>query len=455
MRDINKILPRYAVAYARTSSTSNPKHSIPNQISAIQEYCDREKIVLVKIFIDEAKTGTRVDNRDEYQSFKKYISDNEVDLVLVAYSDRIGREGFDFIKSLSMIKKKDIEFISVSESIKGSELSPIQLGFTAVRIEFDNMLRKQRLSEAIKVEIKKGRCMNQPSYGYTKDDGGFLNIVREQAEVVKEIFKSYIHLKSSYKVANHLNKIGYTKPNGLTWDASYVHKILRNKNYTGNQYRKSRLKESFSKERIYLDNELLTEVSHEAIIDMETFKEVEKIINNKSNAEPKVVRFNLLSKVLYCPKCGSIMYADYRNQRYVCKERRENKVNCLELKKDYIEPKVLTFLMSREFKEPNVNTYNDSNPKESVQELLTLKQELEIKFATLDISVKQFKSEMQKVDTKLNRLKEQQSLVVKLDNENSFTRLIENGDFKAVNEKMKKEKIKISLNENEEVIEIE
>ncbi|MFD2444194.1 recombinase family protein [Bacillus sp. CGMCC 1.16607] len=324
MSDFKSI--RIAVAYARTSSTSNPIHSIENQISTIKEYCDRQNIILVKVFIDEAKTGTKVTNRDGYQNLKKYISDNEIDMVLVAYSDRMGREGFEFIQSLSTIKKKEIEFISVSERIKGSELSPLQLGFTAVRIEFENMLRKQRLSEAIHVEMKKGRCMYQLSYGYTKDEDGYLVIVKDQAEMVKEIFNSYIHLQSSVKVAKHLNSRGYTKLNGLPWDAQYIRHILRNKNYTGNQYRKSRLEEPFSKKRIYIDDELLTEVGHEAIVDMEKFMKAQTILDK--NSKTKEARFNLLSKVLYCPNCSSIMYADYRKQRYVCKEQREGRTTC-------------------------------------------------------------------------------------------------------------------------------
>jgi site-specific DNA recombinase len=451
MSDLLNMIIRFAVAYARTSSSSNPKHSIPNQIATIKEYCEKHNIVLVKIFIDEAETGTKVTNRDGYLNFKKFISENDIDMVLVAYADRIGREGFEFIQSLSTIKKKEIEFMSVSEGIKGSELSPIQLGFTAVRIEFENMLRKQRLSEALQGEIKKGRCMYQPSYGYTKDDEGYLIVVKEQAEVVKEIFDSYVHLQSSVKVASHLNEKGYSKPDGSPWDSSYVYKILRNMNYTGHQYRKSKLEESFSKKRIYLDNELLTEVGHETIVDMEAFLKVQKILDK--NSKTRVPRFNLLAKVLYCPNCNSIMYADYRKKKYICKERRENRSNCPDLYKADIEPKVLTFLQANDLnKEINTNQYTTSASDR--QELLAQKHELELKFATLKISDKQFDIEMQKVISQLNKLKEKQNFVVTLDNNNSFTSIIKQGDLKAVNEKMKREKIKISLNRNEEVIEI-
>lgn len=450
MSYIETMLARFAVAYARTSSNSNPKHSIPNQIAAIKEYCDKHNIILVKIFIDEAKTGTNT-NRDGYQTFKHFISNNDIDMVLVAYADRLGREGFEFIRSLSAINKKEIEFISVAEGIKGSELSPIQLGFTAVRIEFDNMLRKQRLSDALHGEIKKGRCMNQPSYGYIKDEEGYLIVEKEQAVVVKEIFKSYTQLQSSGKVANYLNERGYSKPNGVPWDPSFVYKILRNKNYTGNQYRKSKLEESFSKKRIYFGNELLTEVPHEAIIDMETYMKVQEILDN--NSKTKEPKFNLLSKVLYCPTCNAIMYADHRRKKYVCKERREQKSNCPDLYKEDIESKVLTFLRNRDMEVLEVSVDQNINLPNR-QELLAQKEELELRFATLKISDKQFNNEMKDIISKLNRLKEQQNFVVRIDSNDSFTSLIENGDLKAVNEKLRKEKIKISLAENGDVVEI-
>ncbi|MFD2446579.1 hypothetical protein ACFSO7_21810 [Bacillus sp. CGMCC 1.16607] len=112
--------------------------------------------------------------------------------------------------------------------------------------------------------------------------------------------------------------------------------------------------------------------------------------------------------------------------------------------------------MSRDIEEQKVNDNpNSDNHLDIRKELLAQKRELEMKFATLKISDKNFKSEMQKVDTKLNKLKEQQNFVVKIDNDDSFISLVESGDLKAVNEKMKKENIRISLNEKGEVIEIE
>lgn len=47
-----------AVAYARYSSDNQREESIDAQVRAIKEFCKKEKIDLIKIYKDEAKTAT-------------------------------------------------------------------------------------------------------------------------------------------------------------------------------------------------------------------------------------------------------------------------------------------------------------------------------------------------------------------------------------------------------------
>ena len=59
--------------YARFSSNNQREESIDAQIRAMKEYCQREKLQIVAIYTDEAKSAT-TDNRPQ---FLQMIADSE------------------------------------------------------------------------------------------------------------------------------------------------------------------------------------------------------------------------------------------------------------------------------------------------------------------------------------------------------------------------------------------
>ena len=55
-----------AVAYCRFSSDNQRTESIDAQVRAIEEYCKKEGYILIKIYKDEAISGTSIDDREEF-----------------------------------------------------------------------------------------------------------------------------------------------------------------------------------------------------------------------------------------------------------------------------------------------------------------------------------------------------------------------------------------------------
>lgn len=59
-------MPDYCVAYLRYSSENQTENSIEYQRESIQKYCSTHNLVLMKEFVDRAKTGT-TDRRESFQ----------------------------------------------------------------------------------------------------------------------------------------------------------------------------------------------------------------------------------------------------------------------------------------------------------------------------------------------------------------------------------------------------
>nr|WP_290369695.1 recombinase family protein [Peribacillus simplex] len=410
------------VGYARTSSPSNPKESIPNQINTITNYCEENGIILLDIFVDEAKTGTRVENRDEYIRFKETIQTQPIDIVLVSFSNRLGRESFEIAMTLDgIINKKQIEFISITEGIGGRRLTPLEIATLSVHAESENTARRRVTQEARNIAIRNGIfAYGSVPFGYTKDLNGFLVPIKKEAVVVKIIFEKYLENKSTTKIASELMEEGHKKSDGSPLTANHVGKILSNKTYTGIIHRKTRKEKPFSKVRVQLGNEPATEIQHQAIISEDVFELAQQI--KEKRKKPKENRFHFLSKILYCPICNSLMYGNYRRNRYECKQRNQGRYKCPFINKPEIDSAVLKFLKSFEDDQETVEKQlKTENKTKENERLIYLKEQNQTKFATGKINFELYL----KTDDEISR-KLQQDINLKFSRNRSRITMIDN-----------------------------
>ena len=78
---------RRAVLFARFSSENQRSESIDAQVRAMKAYCEHNRITIVDIYIDEAKSATTA----QRPAFQKMIEDSKLkpfDIVLVHKLDR-------------------------------------------------------------------------------------------------------------------------------------------------------------------------------------------------------------------------------------------------------------------------------------------------------------------------------------------------------------------------------
>lgn len=233
------------IGYVRISSDSQKDNtSIAEQKKRIQAYCTSQDWKLKEIFVDEAKSGSKIDERVEYAKMLKNAQNqsNQIDAIVVFKSDRIHRH----LKNLLImieddLQPHDIAFISVSENFDTSTpqgmLTLQMLGSFA---EFERNLINERTRSGRVVTAKSGKYAGgKIPYGYTIDDGRFI-VNDSEAKHVRQMFQMYAEGKSYGFIAKYISSLqkqsgsdsGSSDANKI-WSRTTICYILRNTAYTG------------------------------------------------------------------------------------------------------------------------------------------------------------------------------------------------------------------------------
>jgi site-specific DNA recombinase len=442
---------RIAVGYARTSGIVNPKTSIPTQVDTIKKYCEKHSIILKHIFIDECKTGTKVEGRDQYQHLKKLIKNDQIDMVIVAFSDRLARDSYEFILTMNEMVEQGIEFVSVSEGLTSYRMTPLQIVMMGLQVEMENKQRNQRITASAREKFRKGKFIyGRKPYGYDVDENNYLIIKEAEAKIVRRIYEEFLNGKGTTQIARELNAEGlYDKEKEKPWSNVKVNNILENKTYTGVIHKKEKDENG---EYVFIP---VTDHKHPAIVSLEMFDEVQRIRRRKNRKQKKVKNLHLLSGLLYCPNCHSKMYGITERNIYECYNHKINQTGCPNLNKDFVEKLVLQYLLEKEESCDNIlyePSFQDENKEYS--KIMNEKQQCEIKFARLLISKETFERNMEALNIQLKQLEEKKDLLVYISAEETYTTLIKQNNMKELKKRLIKEKVRFTLNKEMKVIQI-
>ncbi|MDU5532565.1 recombinase family protein [Ruthenibacterium lactatiformans] len=118
--------------------------------------------------------------------------------------------------------------------------------------------------------------------GYTKGLDGVLQIVPEEAEIVRMIFDLYVHGNSVRKIQKYLESHGLKTVTGKSeWSISTIDRMLSNEKYVGQVLMQKTYVPDFltgKKEKNRGQLEMyLVEDAHEPIIDQEAFDRAQEM----------------------------------------------------------------------------------------------------------------------------------------------------------------------------------
>ena len=309
-------MKRRVAGYARVSTDSDEQFTSYNaQVdyysNFIQENPDWE---FVGIYTDEGISGTNTKHREGFNRMIGDALDGKIDLIVTKSVSRFARNTVDSLTTIRKLKEAGCECLFQKENImtfdsKGELLITIMssLAQEESRSISENVTwgQRKRFSDG-KVSIPYGQFL-----GYRKGADGLPEIVAEEAEIVRKIYRLFIQGKSTNAIAGRLTAEGIPTPGGKTqWQRATVESILSNEKYKGSALlQKSFTVDFLTKKTKANEGEVpqyYVEESHPAIIEPDEWQEVQTELAKRKRSHKRHRQTSVFSGKIFCGDCGEI-----------------------------------------------------------------------------------------------------------------------------------------------------
>lgn len=272
-------------AYCRVSTRHKEQHhSLEAQITYYRNYIKRNpNWKFVTVYSDVA-SGVRTANRPGYLQLMRDCTSRKVDLIPVKSLSRFGRDALETIRQIRRLKKMNIGVYIENGGLNTLNISDSMIDQLAALDQAESHFRSENIKFGIRHRMRSGKTvLNHTQFlGYTKGPDGILQIVPEEAEVVRKIFDLYIQGNGVRKIKQYLEEHGIKTVTGKAeWSTSTIDRMLSNEKYVG----EVRMQKTFTADFLTGRREknqgqldiYLVENAHEPIIDRKTFELAQKM----------------------------------------------------------------------------------------------------------------------------------------------------------------------------------
>ena len=271
------------------------------------------------IYADPGITGTRAEKRPDFMRMIADCRAGKIDRIYVKSISRFARNTVDALNYIRELKELGIGIQFESENIDTlSTGGEVLLTILAAMAEQESRTMSTNIKWAYQKKFEKGEVMINTGtvLGYRKAASGEYEIVEEEAEIVRRIFREYVSGMSVPQIARRLEADGYkTKRGSEAWRPNAVLGILKNEKYSGNAILGKTYKpDVLSKRRIRNDGTIApmyyAENTHPAIIPKELFDLAQDEMQRRKDEKDIAVggsRYTSkypFSGLLICGDCG-------------------------------------------------------------------------------------------------------------------------------------------------------
>ena len=333
-------------AYCRVSTDDEEqKTSYKAQIEYYTEKINKNpEWQMAGIFADEGISGTQAKKRPEFLKMIRLCRQGKIDLILTKSFSRFARNTVDSVDYIRELRALGIGVVSEKENMNTlNEDSEMLITILSCFAQAESESISKNVSWGVRQSFKNGNVPIQYKklLGYKKGENNLPEIIPEEAEIVKEIFRRYLDGSSMEQIADCLNEKGLTTKGG---DSPYrkvvIQRILTNEKYTGDALlQKTYITDCITKKSRKNNGELpmyLVKNHHEPIISRTDFNRVQEEMARRSakrSVAEKLTKTDqgkysakyALSELLICGECGT----HYRRVTWTAKGFKEIKWRCI------------------------------------------------------------------------------------------------------------------------------
>ncbi|MED4448783.1 MAG: recombinase family protein [Bacillota bacterium] len=357
-------------AYCRTSTSHDEMtRSLENQVRHYTRYIQgKENYKLIGIYYDRGKSGMTKEKRPGFQRLLRHCEEQRIDLILTKSVSRFSRNSKDLLEIVNRLKELGISVQFEREKINTLDLKNTFFLTTLAAIAQEE---SRTISETTRWGFEKrfqsGIPHFQAQLGYEVVENkrvSIVKIIEEEAVIVREIFERFNSGMKKSDIARMLIERGVktTKGNDI-WTNTTVHRILTNRNYTGDKLTHEKVRDYLRagyKSNGGTEKQFFIENSHPAIISRETFNQAQSLLEKYSSKfkarkySPKN-RETPLSKRITCGLCDN----NYQHSKatWICRRRKASQHLCDSEKiteKELLEMTIMGFQQRYDFSNPKV-----------------------------------------------------------------------------------------------------
>ena len=331
--------------------------SIENQKRILEDYAQKNGFTNIRHFTDDGVRGTTF-KRPGLDAMLEEIRAGNVATVIIKDQSRIGRDVVEVGLLKRTFDEYHVRFIAANDNLDTANGFDIMSIFRDVINEWYVADTSRKIKTVFKSRMEKGlRCSGSVSYGYlaSKENKGEWVIDEEAAAVVRRIFHSVVAGESIASIARalraekipipseHWKRIGapvraakYTDP--YAWSTTTISYILKRPEYTGRKVLGKTVCENYktkSTRRTMPEEQFVFEGAVPAIIDEETWHNVQRLRETKRRTPKRSNAPNRLTGLLYCADCGaklthhnSLVQGKYIDDAFTCSRYRAPMEDC-------------------------------------------------------------------------------------------------------------------------------
>ena len=342
---IASVQKRRVAAYARVSTDSDEQlTSYEAQVDYYTHYIkERPDWTFAGMYADEGISGTNTKRRE---GFNQMIADalaGKIDLIVTKSVSRFARNTVDSLTTVRRLKEKGVEVYFQKENIytldsKGELLITIMssLAQEESRSISENVTWGQRKRFADgKVSMPYKNFL-----GYRKGENGEPEIVPEEAEVVRRIYRLFLEGQTPYGIKQILEAEHTPTPAGKqTWQTATILSILTNEKYKGDALLQKTFCTDFLTKKMKINEgevpQYYVENSHPAIIEPEVFDMAQDELARRKQTGRSHHGTSCFAGKLVCGCCGGLYGSKvwhstdkYRRVIWQCNGKFKGKEKC-------------------------------------------------------------------------------------------------------------------------------